>query len=176
MPGVVSTILSCRRASSNRLYSGYILKWQAYCKCSGINPLAPSVANPLNFLQELREEPDTHRGYSAICTARAAVGSVIVLNDKNKILEDPLIKLYIKGLFNIEPPQPRYMCVWDPNDVIDTLKLPPWSPSENLNLLELFKESNFPHSDYTPAKRTGYHSIGPRTDGLLYGQNHFQNS
>ena len=143
MPGVVSTILSCRRASSNRLYSGYILKWQAYCKRSGINPLAPSVANLLNFLQELREEPDTHRGYSAICTARATVGSVIVLNDKNEILEDPHIKLYIKGLFNIEPPQPRFMCVWDPNDVIDTLKLPPWSPSKNLNLSELSKKVIF---------------------------------
>ena len=71
------------------------------------------------------------------------MGSVIALSNKNKILEDPLIKLYIKGLFNIEPPQPRYMCVWDPNDVIDNLKLPPWSPSENLNSLELSKKVIF---------------------------------
>ena len=143
MPGVISTILSCRRASSNRLYSGYILKWQAYCKRSGINPVAPSVANLLNFLQELREEPGTHRGYSVICTARAAVGSVITLSNKNKIMEDPLINHYIKGLSNFEPPQPCYRCVGDPNDAIDTLKLPTWSPSENLSLLKLSKKVIF---------------------------------
>lgn len=94
----------------------------------------------LNFLQELREDTNTHRGYrgySAICTARSALSSFINLPGNIKLGDHPQVKQYIRGVYNIDAPEPRYVQTWDPGVVIKMFKSKPWFPAKNIGLLQL---------------------------------------
>ena len=131
-------MLQARRSSTNRLYQNYIAKWQKYCGERGIAYHSPSVPEALGFLQELLQDSNSHRGYSAICTARSALSAVIILPDNQKFGDHPHVKQYIKGVFNKDPPKPRYVSTWDPQCVIDLLKS--WYPAKSLSLLQLSKK------------------------------------
>ena len=45
-----------------------------------------------------------------------------------------MVKQYIKGLFNQEPPRHRYVPMWDPADIIDAFQKEPWIPTETMEL------------------------------------------
>ena len=47
----------------------------------------------------------------------------------------PAVKLFMKGVFNLRPTVPRYRSTWDPEDVLDVLRL--WEPVAALPLKEL---------------------------------------
>ena len=56
MPGVINTILACQRSSSHCLYDPYLIKWDAYCRRCSVDPMAPSVANLVNFRYHKRNQ------------------------------------------------------------------------------------------------------------------------
>ena len=85
------------------------------------------------FSTKLREEPAVHRGFSAISTAKAALSSLVILPGSVKLGDHPLVKQYMRGLFNEEPPRHWYAQMWDPADVLDKLQ-EPWVPAENSDL------------------------------------------
>ena len=118
-PKVIEVIHNCRRTSFNRLYETYIRKWGDYCNRIGSDPIFPSVQQVLNFLQSLREEPSTHRGYSALGTARSALSFFVIMPDNKPLGENKYVKQFMRGIFNLEPPVPRYSRVWDPTTVLN---------------------------------------------------------
>ena len=134
---VIDTLLWARRSSSEKLYKTYLDKWQDHCDKSGTDLVAPPLPEALSFLQKLKDDPYTHRGYSAICTARSALSTVLILPDGTKFMEHPVLKQFCKGVFNIEPPKPRYVSTWDTSMVTDLLKGPGWYPARKLSLLKL---------------------------------------
>ena len=137
--GVIQTIIGCSQDSSNRPYDSYITRWQTHCERMGFDPLSPTVPQVLNFLQSLCEEPSAHRGYSAICTARSALISFL---DKS-IIDNNFMNQFIRGVYNQDPPRVRYDRIWDPKTVLDMLKQPPWTPTSQLNFLDLTKKTVF---------------------------------
>ena len=90
-------------------------------------------------MQSLRDDPATHRGYSAICTARAALSSFL---DKS-LVDNKFVKQFLRGVYNQNPPKTRYAHIWDPRTVLDVLSGPSWTPASQLDLLQLTKKTVF---------------------------------
>lgn len=60
-------------------------------------------------------------GYECLNTARGALSSLGIVLDGCRVGNHPLVVRFMKGVFNIRPPQPRYTVTWDVAPVLDTL-------------------------------------------------------
>jgi hypothetical protein len=121
-----------RRVSSLKLYSGYIGQWKRFCDQLGLNYINASVATGLNFLQSLFAKG---LGYSALNTARSSLSSIILLPNGQLFGAHNDVKLFMKGIFNIKPPQARYVSTWDPSQVLTFLQT--WFPASEIPLEKL---------------------------------------
>ena len=133
--GVIEIMLKCRRDSSNKQYDYYLNKWLVFCNKINSDPIFSDVQTVLNFLQELFSE--NCRGASAMGTARSAISSIVVLPDGSTVGKDKNVTLFMKGISQMKPAQPRYLETWDPNVLIDMFKSEDWNPCTNLNLMSL---------------------------------------
>ena len=97
-----------------------------------MDSLQPNVGQALDFLQSLK---DQGKGYSTINSARAALSSVIILRSGDSFGNLPLVKKFMRGIYNLAPPQPRYKAIWDPGEVLNFLVK--WSPARRIKLLQL---------------------------------------
>ncbi len=134
----LQTLLATRRTSSNKLYTGYLQLWEKYCFTKGFDPFDPPIPHALDFLQSLIDDPETHRGYSAICTARSALSSIIFMLDGSKFEKQPLVIQFINEFSNLLPPTPRYTTIRDTSEVLNWLKS--WYPAKKHSLLKLGKK------------------------------------
>jgi hypothetical protein len=64
-------------------------------------------------------------------TARSALSAILMFENMS-FGEIKEVKLFMKGVYNIKPPQPRYTEIWDPEVVLVLLKK--WSPAKKLSL------------------------------------------
>ena len=60
-------------------------------------------------------------GYSGINTARSALSSVLTVHDCSTFGTHPLVKRFMKGVFENRPSLPRYTCTWDVSTVLKFL-------------------------------------------------------
>ena len=74
----------------------------------------------VEFLSYLYEH---NHGYSSINTARSALSVLFCDENGFSIGKDPLVKRFVKGVFESKPPLPRYVSTWNVNIVISYLKL-----------------------------------------------------
>lgn len=74
-------------------------------------------------------------GYSSINTARSALSSVLTFNDCTTFGTHPLVKRFMKGVYEQRPTLPRYTSTWDVNIVLEFLRCLP--NKEDLTLKEL---------------------------------------
>lgn len=88
----------------------------------------------LDFLTKLYNKG---LGYSAINTARSALSSVII-TDQATVGNHPLVKRFMKGVFNKRPALPRYNTTWDAGQVLSTVGK--WSPASGLSLEKLTRK------------------------------------
>lgn len=72
-----------------------------------------------------------HLSYSTINSYRSALNLITNLNEK----EQKILGRFLKGVFNIKPPKPRYTEIWDPTIVLEYLQKQ--SPIEDLTLEDL---------------------------------------
>jgi hypothetical protein len=61
-------------------------------------------------------------GYSSINTARSALSSYLTLGKSVSVGQLPLVKRFLKGVYNKKLIFPRYQQTWDVNLVLDYLK------------------------------------------------------
>ena len=93
------------------------------------------MTSVLKFFTELYEKGCQ---YSSITLARSALASVVTLRGYATLSDHPLIKRFIKGVFHLRPPKPKYSSIWDAD-----ILLRYWQKIEDnsqLNLLELSKK------------------------------------
>lgn len=77
-----------------------------------------------------------HANYNVINSARSALSSVVSLDEEfYSIGTHPLICRYLKGVFHLRPPVPRYRCIWDVSKVLNYLRKQ--SPAHKLSLRDL---------------------------------------
>ena len=133
---VIETMFKCRRNTSVSLYDSYLNRWSDFCHVNNIDPIqCSSVVYVLRFLQDLFNEGT--RGASAICTARSAISSIVILPDGSKVGENMYVKQFIKGIKSLRPAEPRYLSTWDPDVVLDMFRLDEWNPPQDLSIMQL---------------------------------------
>ena len=119
------------RDSTKRQYNIYIKKWKRFSEIRKTPWTHTKVGKLLEFFNELyyREKAS----YSAINTARSAMASFITLDDTNYTVgTHPLIGRYLKGVFKLRTPTPRYSRIWDVKVVLNYLR--GVSPASKLTL------------------------------------------
>ena len=129
----VDIIAASWRASTKRQYAIYIRKWKTFCAKKNLSYLQARSNDVLEFLSSLYFEENS--SYSVINSARSALSSFVVLEDANSVGEHPLINRFVKGVFHLRPPTPRYKEIWDVNVVLNLLRK--WAPANSLPLKEL---------------------------------------
>ena len=74
-------------------------------------------------------------GYSSLNTARGALSALGVMLDGVAAGSHPLVIRFLKGVFNLRPPKPRYTKTWDVQPVVNFLRS--LCPLVTLSLKEL---------------------------------------
>ena len=98
-----------------------------------MDPLHGNVISGLSFLQELLDTKDI--SYSTVNTARSAL-SLIIFDDSGIAFgTHPAVTAFMKGVYNLHPPRPKYLEIWDPDLVLKLLKT--WSPAQRITLEKL---------------------------------------
>ena len=74
-------------------------------------------------------------GYESMNTTRGALSSLSLKFDGFRVGNHPLVVRYMKGVFHMKPPTPRYTCIWDVNKVLMYLRS--MYPDQQLSLKDL---------------------------------------
>lgn len=107
------------RNSTKSQYRSYFQKWMLFCGERQADPFTTSVPLILEFLTMLFKKG---LSYSALNTARSAISSFLSCGiSANGLGDQPLIKRFMKGVFNTRPALPRYNKTWDVNIVLSYL-------------------------------------------------------
>ena len=106
---VKEIILASWRTTTKNRYNTTYQKWQGFCSEKNINSIQPTVNGVISFFSLLYHQG---QGYQSICNARSALNNIIYLPEFSDISQHPLIKRFIKDIFNLRPPQPRYAEIW----------------------------------------------------------------
>ena len=96
-------------------YSSTWSRWQKFCFDKGISSTQTKICNVLEFLTDLYSN-GCH--YSGLCAARSALTSLVHIEDGPSVTAHPLINRFLKGIFNMHPPKPRYVEIWDVDKVL----------------------------------------------------------
>ncbi len=125
--------MASRGDSTQLQYRTYLNRWFEYCNNVSVDPYTASVNTALNFLSNLYTNG---LSYSAINTARSALSSVLDVTDgATPFGQLPLVKRFMKGVFQLRPALPRYNSIWDVKTVFDYFRSQP--PIADLTLKEL---------------------------------------
>ena len=127
-------VLQSWRQSSQKQYDTHVKKWLLFCSERETDPVQPTIGAAVEFLTILYE---SGLSYSSINTARCALSAILDIPgaSSGSFGEHPDVKRFMKGIFQIRPPLPRYNKTWDVNLVLRHL----WSmgDTENLTLKQL---------------------------------------
>lgn len=100
-----------------------------FCCSRGIDPYKATSAQALDFMTDLFEQG---LGYSAMNTVRSALSQVLYSPSGVAFGELPIVKQFLKGIFQQKPALPRYTVTWDPSILLNYLKS--LSPVKDLSL------------------------------------------
>lgn len=109
-------------------YDSVLNKWWEYCNHQRQDPLTYDLVSIIIFLAIVKEK---WRSYSSLSTYRSALSLILHIPDN----QEYLFKRFFKGLYNINPPKPRYSITWDTSLVIKYLEV--LYPPESLSLEKL---------------------------------------
>ena len=110
-------------------------QWHDFCGKEQTNYLLLDVTSVLKFFTELYEKGCQ---CGSITLARSVLASVVTLRGYTTLSDHPLIKRFIKGVYHLRPPKPKYFSIWDAD-----ILLRYWGKEEDnsqLNLLEVAKK------------------------------------
>ena len=113
-------------------YNTPVRRWLHFCNRRQLNPRQPTVSQVLDFLHTLYELGLSH---SAIGTHRSAISAIVEIPGVLQLGEHQLVSGFMKGIFHLRPPQPRYTKTWDVNKVLSYLKS--LGPNDSLMLKQL---------------------------------------
>ena len=124
-------LLASWRPGTLKQYDSYLHRWAKFCHDNEINVYQPRVEQVVEFLTHLFQ---TGLGYSAINTARSALSSIVTLGHV-PLGEHPMIKRFLKGIFELRLSLPKYSSIWDVSILL--LYLKKLAPLEKLSLKEI---------------------------------------
>ena len=107
------------RTGTLKQYKTYLSRFVHFARHSNVDVRLANVKVVLDFLLDMY---DQGYSYSAINTARSAVSMLTAAAGRDNLGSHPLIKRFMKAVFNGRPALPRYQFVWDTDTVLDYLK------------------------------------------------------
>ena len=129
-------IIASWRKGTTAQYQTYLQKWLEFCKQKHCDVLSPSLPMALDFLSMLYEKGSS---YSAINTARSMLSSILQLdiNSSTPFGQLPIVRRFMKGIFELRPALPRYKSIWDLSVVFNYFRGRPSAPELSLKDLTL---------------------------------------
>ncbi|XP_031555133.1 uncharacterized protein LOC116292034 [Actinia tenebrosa] len=103
---VTEVLLASWRPSTQKQYNTYLRRWMAFCNHS------PTVNDTLKSLMKLYQEGVS---YSTLNTARSALSTVVNIKDFGN---NPIVTRFMKGIFELRKPTPKYTEIWDVSIVL----------------------------------------------------------
>lgn len=125
----IDIICSSWRESTKLQYIIYFKKWVHFCSQRKIDSLQYNEVNCVHFLTALFDEG---KCYSALNTARSALSTFLSNDSGLTIGNSPSVKRFMKGVFELKPPVPRYKFIWDVSIVLNFLSS--YFPNEDIPL------------------------------------------
>lgn len=110
----MTVMLASLSENTCKQYSTYLKQWYEYCLKFNLDYQQTSVPHILVFLSKLY---DNGAVYSSINCCRSALSLII----GSKICNDDRISRFLKGVFRLRPPHPKYDITWDPSIVLSYL-------------------------------------------------------
>lgn len=121
-------MLASLAPNTMKQYDVCLKKWWYFCSTHSLNIYDVSVPTVICFLTQLFN--DGYQ-YGTLNSCKSALS--LILNQE--VVNDDSIKRFLKGVFRLKPPKPKYDVTWDVNLVLDKLSL--WHPNEELTLEKL---------------------------------------
>ncbi|XP_045131683.1 uncharacterized protein LOC123516453 isoform X1 [Portunus trituberculatus] len=125
-------IVASWTAGTEKQYRPHFRRWSQFCSRWNINSINPNVSDIINFLSDT-----FHRNvrYESVITARNAISSLGIVVDGCRAGNHSLVIRFMKGVFNLRPPLPRYAATWDVQPVLRQLQS--MHPLHTLSLKDL---------------------------------------
>lgn len=133
-------ILQSWRGSTHYQYSIYLTKWLLLRRLRDLNPYTATPTQALDFMTDLLEQG---LGYSAMNTVRSAVLQGIHILSGVSFGELPMVKQFLKGVFQQRYALPRYTLTWAPSMLLTSLKSLRRIVVETLNVQDCCLAGNF---------------------------------
>ena len=129
---VSDILLSSWRRKTASQYESAWKAWNSWCSKREIDLFSTTLENILEFLADL-----FYKGFKfrTLGVYRSAISSNHETVDGFVIGKHPVMAKFMKGVFSLRPPEPKYFVTWDVRQVLDFLKT--WSPAESLSLKQL---------------------------------------
>lgn len=124
-------MLASLSENSIKQYDSCLKKWHHYCISQNINLFEVSIPRIISFLTQLFE---AGAQYGTLNSCRSALSLIF----GSRVGNDEQIKRFLKGVYRMRPPLPKYNQTWNTSIVLDTLTS--WYPNENLNIDTISKK------------------------------------
>ena len=121
--------MSAWRKSTKKLYSCYLNKWATFCVERSIQILTPTLPQACRFLRILASQGV---GYGAVNSARCALSTILPKYGYASFGSHPYVCWLLKGVYERNPPKPRYTEFWNVNKVLLMFKT--WGPNKDLGI------------------------------------------
>lgn len=117
--------------STIKQYDPCLRQWYSYCTTNRVNIFKATVTQVQVFLFSL-----FHKGckYGTINSFKSALTLIL----GSEIMNNFIIKRFMKGVYKLRTPLPRYNVTWDPSVVLNYLGN--WFPNEDLTFDRLSKK------------------------------------
>ena len=112
-------IVNFRRKGTLSNYESGWRKWGSWCLERKIDPFQAPVKDIIEYLTSLFNYVNEYR---TINLHRSAISAFHEYIDGLPAGKHPRICSLVSGVFNLRPPKPRYMFVWDVKQVLDFLQ------------------------------------------------------
>ena len=125
------TIEASQRPSTRSLYQKKWASFLNWCQGRSLDPLNPSAADVLNYLQSLA---DLGLKYNTAKSHASALSSCCMPVDGYAVGSHPLVLRWLKGFLAIRPPVRLIMPPWDLAIILQALRQAPYEPLESVPL------------------------------------------
>ena len=116
----IDIILSSWRDGTKTQYQTTAKKWFEFCKKNKCDVISPPLPLAMSFLSGLFK---SGLSYSSINTARSALSSMLSWeNNPTPFGNLPIVKRFMKGIYESRPALPRYCSTWSVKTVFDYLR------------------------------------------------------
>ena len=109
-------ISNSRRKGTLSRYESAWRKWTGWCHRRQIDPYRCDLTYIINFLAELFQQG---MEYYTVNSYRSAISAYHEFIDGEPVGKHPLVCSALKGVFNLRPPQPKYVFIWDVEKVLN---------------------------------------------------------